>query len=123
VVEGLRRFRELADRHGFQPLVAIWPRFLNDRIADVCFMPQGSDQLVIEHLAAMYDIPSIRLSEFFRQHLSESAGDVNPRLRYSSGDELHPSPEGSQVTAEANPGRPRCWWDDFGARDSAFCSE
>jgi len=101
VAEGLRRWRQLANRHGFQPLLAIWPRFLDDRIADVCFIPQGSEQLVVEHLAAMYDIPSVRLSDFFGRHHAESAGAVNPRLRYSSGDELHPSPEGSRVAAEA----------------------
>jgi len=101
VAEGLCRYRELADRHGFQPLVAIWPRFLDDRIADVYFMPQGSKQLVVEHLAAMYDIPSVRLSEFFQRHYAESASKVNPRLRYSAGDELHPSPEGCRVAAEA----------------------
>lgn len=101
VAEGLRRCRELAERHGFQPLVAIWPRFLDDRIADVCFMPRGSEQLIVEHLAAMHDIPSVRLSAFFRRHRAESAGAVNPRLRYSSGDELHPSPAGCHVAAEA----------------------
>ncbi len=101
VAEGLRRFRELADRHGFQPLVAIWPRFLDDRIADVCFMPQNKEQLVVEHLAAMHDIPSVRLSEFFQRNHTESASAVNPRLRYSAGDELHPSPEGCRVAAEA----------------------
>ncbi len=101
VAEGLHRFRELADRHGFQPVVAIWPRFLDDCIADVCFMPQGNEQLVVEHLAAMYDIPSVRLSEFFQRHYAELSGKVNPRLRYSSGDELHPSPEGCRIVAEA----------------------
>jgi len=101
VAEGLRRFRELADRHGFQPVVAIWPRFFDDRIADVCFMPQGSEQLVVEHLAAIYDIPSVRLSEFFQQHHADSVGAVKSRLHYSSGDELHPSPEGCRVAAEA----------------------
>jgi len=101
VAEGLRRFRQLADRHGFEPLLAIWPRFLNDRIVDVCFMPQNRELLVVEHLAAMHGIPSIRLSEFFRRHCAESDGAVNPRLRYSSGDELHPSPEGARVAAMA----------------------
>jgi tetratricopeptide (TPR) repeat protein len=101
VTDGLRRFRELADRYGFRPLVVIWPRFLDDRIADVCFMPQGSEQLVVEHLAAMYDIPSVRLSAFFRHDCAESGGTVNPRLRYSCGDELHPSPEGARVAAKA----------------------
>ncbi len=115
VAEGLCRYRQLADRHGFQPLVAIWPRFLDDRIADVCFMPQGSEQLVVEHLAAMHDIPSVRLSEFFQRHHAESAGAVNPRLRYSSGDELHPSPEACRVAAEAlkriqhTPGHTTTW--------------
>ena len=101
VAEGLRRCRELADRHGFQPLVAIWPRFLDDRIADVCFMPRGSEQLVVEHLAAMQGIPAVRLSDFFRRDRAESADAANPRLRYSSGDELHPSPVGCHVAAEA----------------------
>jgi Flp pilus assembly protein TadD len=101
VAQGLRRFRELADRHGFQPLVAIWPRFLDDRIVDVCFMPQGSDRLVVEHLAAMVGIPSVRLSEFFQPRYQASAGAINPRLIYSAGDELHPSPEGCRIAAEA----------------------
>ena len=101
VAEGLRRFHQLADRHRFHPLVAVWPRFLDDRIADVCFMPQGGEQLVVEHLAAMHNIPSVRLSEFFRRHRAELGGNANPRLRYSAGDELHPSPEGARVAAEA----------------------
>lgn len=101
VAEGLQQFRMLADRHGFAPLVAIWPRFLEDRITDVCFMPQDSDTLVVEHLAAMHQLPSVRLSDFFRQRLATSSQPVNPRLRYSSGDELHPSPEGSRAAAEA----------------------
>jgi Flp pilus assembly protein TadD len=132
VFEGLRRFRELADRHGFEPLVVIWPRFLDDRIADVCFLPAvgardpnreesrlgtprhasgapsrnsamgaPSPLLVVEHLAAMCGIPSVRLSAFFRQHQAQSAGTGNPRRYYSLGDELHPSRAGCRVAAEA----------------------
>jgi tetratricopeptide (TPR) repeat protein len=101
VAVGLQRFRELADRHGFQPLVAIWPRFLNDRITDVCFMPQNSEQLIVEYLAAMHQIPSARLSPFFQHHHGQSANAMNPRLYYSSGDELHPSPIGCRIAAEA----------------------
>ncbi|MHC4116631.1 MAG: tetratricopeptide repeat protein [Planctomycetota bacterium] len=101
VAEGLRRLRQLADRHGFQPLVAIWPRFLDDRIADVCFMPDSSERLIVEHLATMHNIPSVRLSRFFQEHHAAAAGQISPRLRYSSGDELHPSPEGSRLAAEA----------------------
>jgi tetratricopeptide (TPR) repeat protein len=101
VAEGLRRLRELTDRYGFEPLVAIWPRFLENRIVDVCFMPQSNEQLVIEHLAAMNGIPSVRLSTFFQRHYAELAGATNPRLYYSLGDELHPSAEGCRVAAEA----------------------
>ena len=101
VAEGLRRFRELADRHGFEPVVAVWPRFLDDRIMDVCFVSQSNEQLVVEHLAEMNGIPSIRLSEFFRRHHTTSAGATSPRLHYSLGDELHPSAEGCRVAAEA----------------------
>lgn len=106
VTEGLRRFRELADRHGFQPLVAIWPRFLADRIVDVCFLPpvganDGSPLLVVEHLAAMNGLPSVRLSESFRRYHAALGTAASPRLRYSLGDELHPSREGCRVAAEA----------------------
>jgi Flp pilus assembly protein TadD len=101
VTAGLHRFRELADRHGFKPLVVIWPRFLDDRIADVCFLPGGSEQLVIEHLAAMCDLRSIRLSDFFQRHQVQSPGAGSPRHCYSLGDELHPSGTGCRVAAEA----------------------
>ena len=101
VAEGLERLRELADQHGFETLIAIWPRFLDDRITDVCFMPESNEQLIIEHLAAIHDIPSIRLSGFFQRHSTASGGAENPRLRYSQGDELHPSVEGARVAAEA----------------------
>lgn len=101
VAEGLRRFRDLADRHEFVPLVAIWPRFQEDRIADVCFMPQNSKELVVERLAALNQIPAVRLSTFFQQHQATSVNKLSPRLRYSTGDELHPSPEGSRVAAVA----------------------
>ncbi len=101
VVDGLQRFRQLADSHGFRPLIAIWPRFFDDRIDDVPKMPDDDNQLVIEQLAAIHGIPAIRLSEFFKQHRAALSGDVNPRLRYTSGDQLHPSAEGCQVAAEA----------------------
>jgi len=101
VAEGLQRFRELADRHGFQPLVAIWPKFLEDRIADVGFMPEDNELLVIEALAAMHAIPAVRLSEFFRQHRAASPTTLPPRRTYSSGDSLHPSPAGARIAAAA----------------------
>ena len=101
VPAGLKRFRELADLHGFRPVIAIWPRFLDEEIIDVHFMPQSTTELVVERLASTPAIPSFRLSEFFRQHQAESRASTNPRLRYSLGDELHPSAEGARIAATA----------------------
>lgn len=101
VHEGLQQFRALADRHGFTPLVAIWPRFLDDRVADVCFMPDSDSELVVERLAAVHRIPSVRLSTFFQSRLAASPRPLNPKRQYSAGDELHPSREGCRVAAEA----------------------
>lgn len=101
VSDGLERLRELADEHGFRPLVAIWPRFLDERITDVHFTPGQDEQLVVEHVAAVYGLPAVRLSGFFERHRAGLTDDVSPRLRYSSGDELHPSPEGARIAAVA----------------------
>ncbi len=101
VTAGLHRFRELADAHEFQPLIAIWPKFLDDRIVDVGFMPDNDEQLVVEALAAMHGLPSVRLSGFFRKHREESTAPLNPRRTYSSGDGLHPSPAGTHIAATA----------------------
>ncbi|HIL71653.1 MAG TPA: hypothetical protein EYG38_17610, partial [Verrucomicrobia bacterium] len=102
VVEGLRRFRQLANQHGFQPLVVVWPRFLNDRLEDPLFIPGSDTRLIVEHLAADNQIPSVRLSRFFREDLKQQPKENrNPRLLYSSGDELHPSKYGSHIAAQA----------------------
>lgn len=101
VAEGLRRLRKLADQSGFQPLIVIWPKFLNDRIVDVGFMPENDEQLVVEALAAMHELPSVRLSGFFREHRAKSTAARNPRQTYSSGDGLHPSPAGAHIAAAA----------------------
>ena len=53
MVEGLRRLRALAERDGFRPLIAIWPRFEDDRIVDLPAMPGDPGTLVVERLAAM----------------------------------------------------------------------
>lgn len=101
VAEGFERLRQLADENGFRPIVAIWPRFLDEKIVDVHFMPGSEDRLVVEHLASIYGLPTARLSAAFRRHREGLARPVDPRLVYSSGDELHPSPEGARVAAEA----------------------
>ena len=101
VFDGLKRLAELAAAHDFEPLVAVWPRFVNEGIVDVNFMPENDQELVIERLAAMHGIPSVRLSEFFRRDYIASKPNKSPRLYYSSGDELHPSAQGAKVAAQA----------------------
>jgi Flp pilus assembly protein TadD/lysophospholipase L1-like esterase len=104
VAEGLRLLRQLADQHAFQPLIAIWPRFQDDAIVDVHFAPGGGAddrQLVVEQLAASEQIPSVRLSEYFRRYAAQRSGAVNPRLAFTSGDGLHPSPDGAAAAADA----------------------
>ena len=100
VVDGLARLRELAVEHGFEPLIAIWPWLTNDAIRNMFPMPDGDGDLVIERLARMYDISSVRLSRYFDEHRDRY--DVpDPRLAYSIGDGMHPSQKGCTVAAEA----------------------
>ena len=73
----------------------------NDRIVDLPQMPGGAGELVIERLAAMYGIPALRLSTRFEEQLALRGDDANPRLLYTIGDRMHPSPEGCRVTAVA----------------------
>lgn len=102
VADGLRLLRELADRYGFVPLIAVWPRFLDDGFADVHFMPHGSGELVIERLARANRIHSVRMSEHFRRHIESLDEPVNPRLRYTArGDKMHPNPQGCRLAARA----------------------
>ncbi|MGQ0722628.1 MAG: tetratricopeptide repeat protein [Candidatus Eiseniibacteriota bacterium] len=100
VTEGLRLLRELADEHGFRTLVAIWPRFTDEDIVDTNSMPDGPE-LVVERLAAMYGHPSFRLSDAFRMHRAALGERVNPRVRYTLGDHIHPNPEGTWIAAVA----------------------
>lgn len=99
VVEGFKRLREMADREGFQPLVAIWPRFLDDRIVDVPLVSASDPAPVAERLAAMHGLPAARLSTIFQRHEARMEGALNPRHYYTSGDGLHPSREGAAVAA------------------------
>lgn len=101
VNEGLARLSELADRHGFETIIAIWPRFSNDAITDIHTMPDNPRELVIERLARMHGIKSVRLSSFFQRHWDSMADRSNPRRFYSIGDKIHPSIEGGRVAAQA----------------------
>jgi lysophospholipase L1-like esterase len=99
VVVGLKRLADLSNRHGFRPIVVIWPAFLDREIRDVHVMAGNPGELVIERLARMNGLPSIRLSTFFTEAWQRDGGRFSPRVRYTIGDELHPSPEGNRVAA------------------------
>ena len=100
VVDGLRVLEALADAHRFDVIVAVWPTFLNDRIIDKpkMFLPQ-SDQLIIEELAHSHGFPVFRLAQHFTTYWKENAPQENPRLTYTTDDEMHPSEEGHRVAA------------------------
>jgi tetratricopeptide (TPR) repeat protein len=101
VVTGLRRLRELANREGFQVLVAAWPRFENRQIVDDPLMPRSPDQLVIERLATMNGLPVLRLSVPFNEHWRSLGPNVVARTHYTSnGDQMHPNVEGARLAAE-----------------------
>ncbi len=99
VVDGFRRLRELADRDGFLPLIAIWPRFLDDGIIDRPLVSTSDPTPVAMRLAAMHGLPTARLAPVFERHRAETDGVGNPRTVYSLGDGLHPSPLGAAVAA------------------------
>jgi len=100
VPEGLALLRELADEHGFNPLVAVWPAFKHDGIEypKKMFMPD-SRELIVERLARGYDLPVVGLREAFRDHWNAQPLRPVARDYYSVGDEMHASVEGHRVTA------------------------
>lgn len=102
VVAGFARLRELALEHGFAPVVAIWPDFGVDELGDQHPMPGDSERLLVERLAAMYGLPSVRLSDWFRRDLAAQPAGTSPRARYSfQGDGLHPNREAAGMAARA----------------------
>jgi tetratricopeptide (TPR) repeat protein len=64
-------------------------------------MPGGETTLIVERLANSQGIATMRLSALFDEHWRSSAADSNPRLHYTRGDGMHPSPRGAQVAAAA----------------------
>jgi tetratricopeptide (TPR) repeat protein/lysophospholipase L1-like esterase len=101
VVDGLQRFSRLSRDHGFVPLIAIWPRFENEKVDDVHPLPGSSGELVIERLASSHHIRSVRLSEYFKRDYERRGQPLSPRLLYTVGDGMHPSIEGSRIAATA----------------------
>jgi len=101
VVRGLKQLKQLAQQHSFDCLIAIWPRFMDNAIQDLPFMPDQQDVLVIESLGADLAIPTVRLSSFYRNHWKTQAARQSPRLLYTNGDQLHPSKSGCRLAAQA----------------------
>ena len=99
VVDGLRLFAELAREHGFDPVVAIWPRFDDERIEDPAPVPGREAVSVFEALAEANGLPFLRFSPGFRRELAASAPEESPRLRYTIGDRIHPNPFGADLAA------------------------
>jgi lysophospholipase L1-like esterase len=104
VVDAVARLAELADREGFAPLVAIWPRFENARITDANALPgklkEGPRELVIERLAAMHGVESVRLSPAFRRDWRARGKEGgNPAAFYTLADGLHPNAGGAALAA------------------------
>jgi tetratricopeptide (TPR) repeat protein len=101
VVEGLDRLRTLADEQGFETLIAIWPRFEHDGIVDTGFMSEGGGELVIERLATLFGLETVRLSTPLTSHWRSNDPARSPRSVYTLGDGMHPSVQGCLVAAEA----------------------
>lgn len=96
----LQRLRSLANEHGFQTLIAIWPKFEHADVADVHLMPDG-EELVIERLARLQGFPTHRLSQDFRHDMAASPDTRGANWRYTVGDTMHPSINGCRVAAVA----------------------
>ncbi len=101
VVLGLERLAELSRKHGFEVRIVIWPLLEDERVVDPKPMPSEGDELVIERLARSHGFATMRVSDAFRAHAKAAGEPVNPRIRYSQGDRVHPSPEGSAIAAAA----------------------
>ncbi len=100
VVDGFALFAALAAEHGFDPIVAIWPRFTDEAVEDTDPMPGRPGRLLFEAVAAMYGIPAFRFSTYFERDRARHRGE-SPRVRYTVGDRLHPNPFGADLAAAA----------------------
>jgi len=100
VAKALPLFKELAVKHHFEPFIAIWPRFEDNNITNVHFLPDGHT-LVVEALAQMLGIPTCRLSDYFNSYRKSNGGPKNPRLELTYGDGMHPRAEGVRIAAQA----------------------
>jgi lysophospholipase L1-like esterase len=110
VENGIGRLKRLALEHEFQVMLLLWPDFTDDGIFDVETHPGHKGEsmdgtLFIERLAQQYKIPTVRLSEFFRQDFSVVTQhgknpSLTPKALYTV-DGMHANLSGCHVAAEA----------------------
>ncbi|REK26610.1 MAG: hypothetical protein DWQ42_08570 [Planctomycetota bacterium] len=102
VLTGLRELERLAEEHRFEPLIAVWPAFLDKEIVDPHMMNDGSGDLVIERLAWSRGIATVRLSDHYRNDLKALPESPSPRVAYTArSDTMHPNARGCELAAEA----------------------
>jgi lysophospholipase L1-like esterase len=110
VEDGIRLIKELSEEHGFELVLLVWPSFGHDEIVDVETYPgrrrgDPGGVLVIERIAHRYEVPSFRLSDYFRKHFSEvKENSANPSLTplsYYTVDGMHANSNGCRTAAEA----------------------
>lgn len=111
---GLALLRQLADEHGFEVLIAIWPDFTDTGIFDIedrehypaPHLPgqnakDENEPLVIELLAKRYGFTTARMSRAFKDDYASREGN-EPLVRYyTDGDGMHANERGSRVAAKA----------------------
>jgi lysophospholipase L1-like esterase len=100
VVDAFERLRVAANKHEFQVTIAIWPSFTAEKIED--FENERRIRLLVERLADMHGLPSLRLGRAFRSHYDEVAPTQNPVTFYTvHADGMHPNQTAAKVAAQA----------------------
>jgi lysophospholipase L1-like esterase len=106
VGDAIRLLAELGRAHGFRSLIAIWPQFTDDGIADspILFEPDRPGRMAIETIAAENGVAAVRLSGAFGRDYAERTARGEPGLagprRLYTFDAMHPNPLGARVAAE-----------------------
>ena len=111
VEQGIARMKEVAQEHGFELFVVVWPRFsyaspLEPTIHDLCPIAGQYERLLkIEAICKKYDLASYRLADYFIQDYQKISAAFLPKGRSVSlnkayaVDTMHPNVYGSGVAA------------------------
>ncbi len=106
VVQGLEMLRNLSDEYRFDVLITIWPEFTDDGIidprsnheSDQPLVVEGTGELLIERLAAMYGLTTKRLSPGFKKYWQSLDVQGSPRSHFAP-DSMHVNEAGSRAAA------------------------